>query len=154
MRVTLVMHALRVMRYIRIEEHIIVESEVIMPVTVKCAVFWLVISCNSGEARRFGRPYRFHLLCRRARQEERNFVYYSNLKMVALCSTETSIFSKTTQHCSQEDRTLDNLLVSDAIVSHVCNMQYKVAEILIIVTNLLNKKVLLTNQGSLYCWDV
>lgn len=47
-----------------------------------------------------------------------------------------------------KDRSVDSLLVSDAVISHVCKMQYKVAEILIFMKIPLNKKVLLTNQGS------
>jgi hypothetical protein len=76
-------------------------------VTMKDAALWDVAPCRSCSNRRFGGTYRLHLQGRKIRergtsasrwfQTGSSLMDFSTLKTEAICSTETSVHTRTTR---------------------------------------------------------
>jgi hypothetical protein len=71
--------------------------------------FWVVTTCNSETARRFGGIYRLQLQDRRVSQA-RNQQKTVALKIVVMCSSDTSGSLPTTRPYNPENRTLQDWL--------------------------------------------
>jgi hypothetical protein len=96
-----------------------IRFEVFTAVTMKNAVLWDVAPCRYCVNRRFGKTYCLHLLGRKIRGRGTSLsrwlqtatADFSTQKMEAICSSETSVHTRSTRHHIPED---GMLLLSDA----------------------------------------
>jgi hypothetical protein len=79
----------------------------------KGTVFWVVTPCSLDIALPFRGIYHLHAMGERVSQRRNHLfllifclAYFSTVKMVAVCSSETSRPIRTTQRCNSEDRRL------------------------------------------------
>jgi hypothetical protein len=102
-----------------------VRFEVFTAATMKNAIFWDVAPCRSSVNRRFRGTYRLHLQGRKVREEEpactggyrlqppahagSSLTDLSTLKMEAIRSSETAVYTRSTRRHIQEDGILQQI---------------------------------------------
>jgi hypothetical protein len=97
-----------------------VRCVVFTAVTMMDAVFWDAVPCRSCVNRRFGRTYRLNLQCRKICERGTSvnklqppahagssLAGFSTLKMEAICSSETSVHTRSTRRHIPEDGILE-----------------------------------------------
>jgi hypothetical protein len=100
------------------------------------AVFLVVTSHDSENARRFGGTYGFHIQCRtvtqavcRLLQQFSRFIYFSGLKIEAICSSETSGFFLATRRYNSEERTFRSQRYENLkFETQICNFIYSILD--------------------------
>jgi hypothetical protein len=89
-----------------------VRFEIFTAVTMKNAVFWDVALCRSCVNRRLGETYRLHLQCRKICERGTSHTDFCSLKLEAILSSETSVYTTSQKTAFFNYRVTANLSTS------------------------------------------